>query len=158
MGPGECTSGVENACGIFNSCLCARAGAPSSAGLSVLRYASRSLNTKCAAGLRVASSVFAVRKNGETNLHHVAHGKRDIAGGFHDGMRHGFEFAFRHVCVRTAHTHGGNSVAREIEDGRREAAVVRLGLLAIDGPSATTHAMQIFQELLFVRDGVGRVR
>ena len=60
---------------------------------------------------RVASSVFAVRKNGETNLHHVAHGKRDIAGGFHDGMRHGFEFAFRHVGVRVAHAYGGDGVA-----------------------------------------------
>ena len=73
-------------------------------------------------------------------------------------MRHGFEFAFRHVGVRAAHAYGGNGVAREIEDGRREAAVVRLGLLAIDGPSATTHPMQVFQELLLVRDGVGRVR
>ena len=78
---------------------------------------------------------FAVRQNGETNLHHIAHGKRDVAGCFHDGMRHGFEFAFRHVGVRAAHTYGGNGIAREIEDGRREAAVVRLGLLAIDGPS-----------------------
>ena len=63
MGPGECTSGVENACGIFNSCLCARAGAPSSAGLSVLRYASRSLSSKCAA--RAQRSVGFVRRSVE---------------------------------------------------------------------------------------------
>ena len=60
---------------------------------------------------RMASSVFAVQKNGETNLHHVAHGKRNVAGGFHDGMRHGFEFAFRHVGVRAAHAYGGDGVA-----------------------------------------------